>query len=331
MRRRVGHALAITLVPTLALALACGPGLDPPSVVERTRVVAARVSPERDGAIAWPSPGDAIVIEWIVVSPGAPELLAATLVACAPLPGPTGTPGCSADTIVPLPARAPSTEPFVTELAVPGPEALRGASSLLISGAICIGGGTPSISGGTEAPTCEGGPEGARAELIVLTIPLATSDEVAPNRHPSIADEAWTLEGAAWDERPSDLPEACADVAGTAALPRVSLEPARDLPITIGASDDDREEYQTIAGDPPMPVARREALQINHYATAGSMQRGVSAVDDATTIDPPIDVDWTPPPAEEVPASGLLVRFTVVARDGRSGVDRAERALCVVP
>lgn len=327
--RALGTTLAATLLPLAALALACGPGLDPPSVVERTRIVAARVAPAEDPTIAWPAPGDAIAIDWIVVYPVAPEPIAASLVACAQLPGATGTPACVDGTIVPLAPRAPSTEPFRTELVVPDAAGLRGASSLLVTGAVCAGGGVPAIpTSPTSVPDCEGGPEPARAELVVLSIPLSLDPAATPpNHHPSLADEPWTLDGTPWELPASEPPrEGCASAADVA---RITADPAREITITIGASADDREEHTLVSGDPPAPTTARETLQINHFATHGRLARAVSAVDDGATDDPPIQVGWTLPAADEVPEGGLLVRVTAVARDGRGGVDHAERVVCV--
>lgn len=333
MRRAIGAALGALGMLVAMLSMACGPSLDPPSLVERTRVVAARVRVASDPAIAQPAPGDAITIEWIVIAPGEPEEIAATLVACAPLPGSTGMPACAPGTIAPLAPRAPSTDPLRTELVVPDAAALGGASSLLVSGAVCVGGGAPSVpSGEAMLPQCEGGPEGERAELLVLEIPLALDPEVPANRNPSLADEAWTFEGEAWEPAPDDAPlEGCGEIAGTAALPRVSADERAERVIGIGASEDDRESYVSLEGDPPAAVERREVLQVSHFATAGALERTLSAVEDSTTSDPPIEIDWSPPEVEDVAEGGTLVRFTTVFRDRRGGVDAAQRAVCVVP
>ncbi|AKF04880.1 hypothetical protein [Sandaracinus amylolyticus] len=320
--RSIGVVLAGVGLFGASMSLACGPSLDPPSVVDRTRIVAARVSVVDAPEIAQPAPGDAIVIEWITIRPAGPEEIAATLVACAPLPGSTGAPACTPGTIVVLPPRAPSIEPLRTELVVP-----EGAGrELLITGAVCVGGGTPALVDTGDVPECEGGPEGERAELVVLNVPLATGE--AANRHPSIADEAWTLAGDAWDPPSAEPPlDGCAELE----IPQIDSSERADRTITITASDADRETYVAVEGDPPANVDKREVLQISHFATAGRFERTFSAVDDTTTQDPAIEIDWALPEIDEVPESGLLVRFTAVVRDGRGGVDVSERVACVVP
>lgn len=305
MRRAIALALA-------AASAGCIGELPPPSFVDRTRIVAARVSPDRDPTLAAPSPGDAITIEWLTIAPAPGEPIAATLLACTPLGG-TGVPACAEGSIVPLAVRPPSTEPFVTRAVVP--EAI--GPAWLILGAVCTGGGTPGIPMGTEPPSCEGGPEPARAEVIALSIPI-TPEGGSANRHPTLADEPWTIGGAAWE--PGDA-TGC-----DGSLPSFSLasfagteEPA--LAITIGWSEDDRETH----------AGGREALQYSHFATAGELERSNSAADDLLESGTPVTLDWALPPAADVPAEGLLVRLTTIARDGRGGVDRADRALCVTP
>ncbi|UJR82518.1 hypothetical protein [Sandaracinus amylolyticus] len=319
--RSIGALLAAGGVIGASMSLACGPSLDPPSVVDRTRIVAARVSVVGAPEIAQPAPGDAILIDWITIRPEEPEEIAATLVACAPLPGSTGTPACTPGSIVVLPPRAPSVEPLRTELVVPS----AAIGELLITGAVCVGGGAPALVDATEVPECEGGPEDERAELVVLNVPLAIDTTRPANRHPSIADETWTLAGEAWD--PPSVEPGCAD----ADVPHLAASDRADRTITITASDDDREPYVALEGDPPTQVDRREVLQISHFATAGRFARTFSAVDDTTTQDPAISIDWALPEADEVPEGGLLVRFTAVVRDGRGGVDVSERVACVVP
>lgn len=309
MRRAAITIAALVLV-------GCVGDLDPPSLVDRTRIVAARVSPDRDRTIAEPSPGDTITIEWLTITPGEPEPIAASLLACRPLGG-TGAPACAEGSIVPLAGRAPSTDPFVTTATVPSE--IEGA--WLVLGAVCAGGGTPGIPMGTTPPECEGGPDARRADVIALSIPIAVAPMIA-NRHPSITDEPWTLDGTAWDAPPTGLAlEGCAARAGDASLPSIAVTLGRAIPITIGWSDDDRESYE----------GGREALQVSHFATAGELARSNSAADDLLESGTPVAIDWTLPPAEEVPAEGLLVRMTAIVRDGRGGVDRADRALCVVP
>ena len=334
MNRPFLHA-AVPMVPALALASllgGCMNNFSPPWLVERTRIVAARVSVDADDTLAWPSPGDAVHVDWVVLTPAAPEPVAATFIACAPLPGSRGGPACIPGSLVVLPPRAPGVEPLVTALTVPGVDALSGATSLLVVGAVCAGGGTPAIMGPslTTPPECEGGSEPRTADLVTLSIPLVTDPALA-NRHPSVREEDWTLDGQPWAAFEGELPyENCAARTPDGSLPRLTITVDRKPVVTIGWSEDDRETYTTVTGDPPAPVTRDEVLQYSHFTTAGKLSRANSAIDDTVASGAPATVDWTFPLAEDVPPEGLLVRMSVVVRDGRGGVDRAERAVCVV-
>jgi hypothetical protein len=42
------------------------------------------------------------------------------------------------------------------------------------------------------------------------------------------------------------------------------------------------------------------------------------------------NVEWLPP-EDDVAANGTRVRFEFVLRDGRGGIDRVRRQLCLVP
>ena len=73
--RRAGVALGTLGTALLLPTLACGPSLDPPSMVERTRVVAARITPTGDPSRAWPLPGEAVT--WTVRGAVDPDRLLA--------------------------------------------------------------------------------------------------------------------------------------------------------------------------------------------------------------------------------------------------------------
>jgi hypothetical protein len=71
----------------------------------------------------------------------------------------------------------------------------------------------------------------------------------------------------------------------------------------------------------------RESLQVTGLATAGEMQRTFTFIDEADDV---ADVEWLPP-LEGTPADGTRVRFEFSMRDGRGGLDRVRRQVCVLP
>jgi hypothetical protein len=128
------------------------------------------------------------------------------------------------------------------------------------------------------------------------------------------------------------LPETgCASVAGAASFPRVEQRGEDDPSVvTFTTSSTDRETYQALVlGEMPSFVARQEDLRITHAATAGQFARLFTEVFDDESPTP--EVPWRHPAAEDVPEEGLTVRFWMVLRDPRGGMDWTERALCVVP
>ena len=70
-----------------------------------------------------------------------------------------------------------------------------------------------------------------------------------------------------------------------------------------------------------------ESLQITSLATDGEMQRTFTFIDDDNDV---ATVEWLPP-EEGVDAQGTRVRFEFAARDGRGGLDRVRRQLCLLP
>jgi hypothetical protein len=295
------------LVAGLAAGLlaGCGDPLSPPWLIDQPRVIGARVEAAGEPARAWPRPGERATVRWVVGAPaGAPSMRWA-LAAC--LPGAGAGAGCAA----PLAAAEGDASPELS-FEVPALERLGSATQLVVAGVFCAG-GAPSLTMGE--PACAG--EGALPTVVTLPVPLALGPE--SNRSPDLSGAAVVLGGAPWA-----LPaaEACAS------LPQIAAGgPARSIGITLFGQ---REVYQSAANAEQIPRPRRESIQLSHFATAGTLPRRFSFIDAADERDPAtLDVDWTPPPAAEVPPAGLVVRFYFVARDLRGGLDWQSRSLCV--
>jgi hypothetical protein len=215
-----------------------------------------------------------------------------------------------------------------------------GAPSVLVTIASCDAGAVPDLSGlgmGTAMlPTCMGGGEGARAELTVFSMPLAT-DLATANHHPSLDDEVFTLaigggEAAAWPAVGPFPAGPCAALAPTDALPRITTsDPPPVLTLGWTSSDDDREAYTATIEGAGGTIPRRESLQFSHFASVGSFERAFSSVDEEDDDGATRDIEWTPPLPMDVPADGIVVRFWWVLRDLRGGTDVATRAICLVP
>lgn len=153
---------------------------------------------------------------------------------------------------------------------------------------------------------------------VSLEVPLQRGDEA--NHNPT-AERAFTLDGQPWPAL------AAGDDPCQVGL---AVSAAKDHVIGNLTEGSDRERYNALVGDPPVPTPARERLQISQFTTAGKLKSQfsfVEATDDADTTT--VAVTWEAPKAAEVPVEGVAVTFTFVVRDNRGGVDWTNRAVCV--
>lgn len=292
------------LVPCLLLlATACTSSLDPATLIARDRVLGAKVTVDVDPSRAWPAPGEHATVTWLTASPGSTPNFSWTLAAC-PAATNSGFSICNG----PIFALSESSGPVpMIQLAIP---ADMEASTLAVLGAICAT-GTPVIDSATFQASCD---DGSLADLVSQHVFVA--HDGATNHHPIIASAPFSLAGSAWE--PSTEP-GCDDLREIAAG-------SEDVLVGVETDASARETF-FIDGE-PMPW--REELQLSPFATAGEVSQRYAYVeaDDARLVSP-VNVQWTAPSADEVPAEGLRVTFSFVVRDMRGGVDAATRALCV--
>ena len=332
------------LYGALLLLAGCNNMLEPGTRVSRPRVMGARVHLESDPGVASLLPGQPARIEWLLASPTGSETVRSTFIACVAAPVISGQPRCAGPPIAAQPAgEAAPTLPDLSFL-VPPAEALL-FPQLLVEGVVCEE-GEPTLSGGETPARCEGAPvpeespesvAPAGTTIVALTLGVDLSDGASPNRHPTLADERFTVDGAAWEPPPEALPFAGCVAAADPAIPVV--RPAEfdaeglPLPVILGwsSSASDRETYiRTFRGDPPTQSEAVEELQITSASTAGELAGQFTVVDGELT-DRQHEMEWRWPELEELPAEGLLVRFFFVSRDLRGGIDWVERALCAAP
>ena len=137
-------------------------------------------------------------------------------------------------------------------------------------------------------------PDGEPATDFELRVPVG-----ATNHHPRMGEVT--------------LPDGCVAAGGP------------DVTIAVTTAAADREAYVDADG-----VARREALRLSFFASAGELARQFAIVEaDDERAAPVVEMTWTPPAAADVPAEGMDVRLVIVERDLRGGVDFVERTLCV--
>lgn len=293
--------LLVALLVLAAFAAGCMPDFEPASLIDRVRVLGARVDVAEDPGRASPRAGETATVTWLVTAPGEmPPLSWAFMVAeghaepFALLQG-QGTPHF--DVVVPADAKA---------------------GWLSVVGQICAG-GEPVIDEATKLPACTGGDAGTTAKMEIA---IQTDDQ--PNRHPEVAGRALWFDGAEWAANAD-----AADADGCGGLPRVTAG-SKGHVLRVRTVGDDRERYLALRGDPPVPTMVREALQISQFTTAGELERVYSAVEASDgRAEADVNVKWTAPKADDVPEGGMKVGFTVVVRDGRGGLDWVTRSVCV--
>ena len=279
----------------LLVLVGCGDPLSPPWLIDKPRVLGARVEAAAEPARPWLRPGEEAAVRWLVAAPdGAPPMRWAFALCL-----PDARDNCAA----PLQTMTGDGAPDLS-FSVPPASALGTAAKLVLAGVFCAG-GAPVLAMG--APACEGM---AAPTVVTLPVPLDRGGE--PNHSPSLAAATLSVDGRPW---PAD-----------ACLPVPADGKAHPLAMALVGQ---RETYQSTANAEGVPVARREALQLSHFATAGKLPRQFSFVDGEG--DPELSVDWTAPPAAEAPAAGATVRFFFVARDLRGGLDWQTRSLCLTP
>jgi hypothetical protein len=316
--RAMNTSKRLLLVASLALtAAACGPEMDPASLIERVRIVGARVEVEGAPDRASPAPGETARVQWLMTAPGAMPALSWAFVVC---PGANlgGDIVCAGEPAAVFQGQG------VPELRFPIParEQLGDMRRLVVLGRVCTD-GTPVLDPGGTLPRCASEPGAtipADGTTAALSIPIALDQP--PNRNPSLAAASLTLDGQPW---------AASDTAACAELPQLKAD-SKGTVIRIQATGVERERYQAMAGDPPAPVERREWLQISHFTTAGELDRAITAVEaEDPRESPAVEMKWDAPELAKVPAEGQVVRFTFVVRDMRGGVDWMARSLCVLP
>ncbi len=314
----------------LALALLSGCIDDLPSgvVLERPRVLGARLAIDGDPGRAAPRPGEQATLQFFTAAPG-DATWSAALTACVAAPSFAGVPGCQGEPFAVAPPGPPGPAPSF-DFTVPDASAFAGgADAILFAGVLCAD-GTPSATlDEAMLPTCDG--DAPTREVITFRLPVALGD-ATPNQHPTLDDETLTIDGATWALPDSPPATGCASAPATDALPRLTLQD-EETPseVVFTSAPEDREAYQelVITDQAPTFVDAREDITLTHLATAGSFERFTTEVFDDDAPSP--RVEWTHPVAEDVPADGLTVRFVFVARDGRGGMDWTERVACVVP
>jgi len=340
VRRAVGSIL-------LCLMIACSESFAAPSAVTNLRVVGARIDVQGATARANPSPEDEVQASIQVIDRGALPPLTWSFSPCVPAPTRIGVPICGAlpeecDGCTGPPPSDPSALPIM-RFQVPPEEKLDAleAREVLLLGVVC-GEGVPSaaailefLSGESDdlAPCedAEGEPivyedQSTVGRFVTVQIPIERDVE-DPNLNPGIQNIF--LNGSPW---PPPYAEG---------VPRD--EPLTGCKADLDALTEQDRAKHPVAGSPPSSINLSvtseslqsftidsedftEEIQVSWLADGGGFEVAFSFITDPATS---ILTQWQP--SSKVPEDGRLVRFNFVVRDGRGGLDRVERGLCVFP
>jgi len=303
-------------VAWLALAAAtsaCEDPLTDPALVVGPRIVGARVAAAAEPAVAEPGAGEAATIDWLVLSDRAGPFTA-SVVWCVAAPTVLGAPRCEGAPFAEQSATGRFGEPLAFDFGVPAQ--LAPGDAWLAWLGLCDA-GEPSFDANANAFSCAEGE--ALSGFYRGFVPEGVS-----NRNPSLADDTLALDGVAWTASDADgAPEA-----GEPCLDRGLLALRAEQPVSVlfELGGDDREALENAPGT--YAAHPRESLVYTHLASHAGLERAFSAIDyDATelTFDVPFDAEQAPGP------DGETLRFFLLVRDERGGVDWLERRACLLP
>jgi hypothetical protein len=352
----------------LLLVAACEDDLPKATLVERLRLLGAKLEVQGDETRTTPRPGEEVQISFATVFPSldvdrsqiqslfitctAPDRYTGGIPICQELIDIASAPGAPLESIE-LPQGFPETfacdntfsrppvgplslhcvlgEP-TTELVVPRQYR---AKELLIAGIVCESGLAildPTL------PGLFGCSEGVPGVAVHGLIPVQYEPE-DENRNPDMTAFRMELErdGEWGPADPASLvpenEESCSSSARDEPGDRVLPETIGRMKLNLIYDAAARERFE---GEP-------EQLELTVYATAGDMERRFTLFasdDDGRAVEDAVGnvlrrelrdtLDWDSPPLDELPVEGKLVRFFVTLRDGRGGYGQADYALCAI-
>mgnify|MGYP000885809675 CR=1 FL=1 len=284
-------------------------------LVDRTRVIGARVEVVAEPRRASLAPGESARMLWLVANPddGKPApRLAWAFAACVPPAGTQASLRCDGATLAAQTGEGDSSAPIVMPFVTPAREATGDAPELLVLAAFCRG-GAPTLDARAFTATCANGDPALLASVFVR---LAAA---GPNANPEIAEGSISFDGVVLANAPQGFPGAPCDA--TADTPRVAAG-SGDHTFTFRFTGDEREPT-------PSDRAPLETLLVSHLVTTGELERQWSYLDPGDAAPKDVFVKWTAPGADTTPDAGRLVEIHFVLRDGRGGASFARRTLCL--
>lgn len=281
--------------------LGCDDPLAYPQDIARLRVLGARASVAGDASRAWPEPGEAVSLEWLVAAPEPEPSTGWHFEACPSRAAAHGTPVCAGDVYASSTAAAASSAPPRFDFTLP----VEPSERVLVRGLVCRDAVVESLDA-----SCASEHERVLFELVVGGPGLENSNPTLSDAPLFFGDEPWPEATAA------ELAEKSCTPTGSGP----SAASGDELELRIDLAPSDRDPIQD-ATDLTPPY---EPLLLSSFATGGRLARPLSVIEgDAGSLS--VRLPWRAPSD----ATGERVRFYFVIRDGRGGVDWSIRALCL--
>jgi hypothetical protein len=292
---------------------ACDDPLTDPALIAGPRIVGARAGSELEPALAEPGAGQAATLDWLVLS-DQPGSFTARVAWCVGARTVIGAPRCASVPFAEQGATGSFGEPLRFGFSVPG-ELEPGEAWLAWIG-ICDGGDARFDPAASAFRCVEGGEP--LSGFYRGFVPGG-----APNRNPSLADDSLLLDGLPW-AAPAARPLEPGDACLGRGLPELRAEQPSRVQFELGG--DDREALDNVPGK--YAAHARESLVYTHLATHAGLDRAFSAID-YDAVEPAFEVpfDAEPPASPE----GTTLRFVLLVRDERGGVDWLTRQACLLP
>lgn len=297
LSRLVGGAL-------LSVLVGCDDTDNKGWLVDRTRVLGARIEAKSDAARAAINPGEPMRVTWLVGAPNGTGRLNWAYAVCPPALGNFPEPKCTGPIF--SAARGASDGELVS-MDIDAPGGIDDLEELQILAAFCENGEATLDAARFEA-TCAGG---AAPRLASASVRLARS---GPNKNPEIAADAILFDGSPLVPSVVRSGSSCVPDA-TSPLVNAGSKHA----IVVRLRGDEREAIASQGF---------ERLLVSHVVTAGELERQYSMLEPNDPAPKDLSVEWTAPLAPSA-NEGRLIEIYVVVRDGRGGAAFARRTVCV--
>jgi hypothetical protein len=291
---------AVTCALALFGASGCDAPITPLELVDKTRVLGAKVEVADDPTRAAPLPGEAVTVRWLVAAPDPNAAFAYRFSACVARDAATELPSCAGDALADAESLEPTSE--APSIAFAAPADASGDERLAVLGAVCPAG--HALVEGAELGCSEG------ARPAAASVDFAMDDGNHPNSNPTLTDVALDQ---------GSLP----DTGGATDCAELPTFKAGKHRLAVELGPDARDPIEPVnPGDPT-----RESLLLSYFVTWGELDHAFTAIDSGSNATGG-SVLWTAPPHGTGPT---FVRLFFVVRDGRGGSDFTERRVCVVP